>query len=80
MNRVTSFLDVQILIFACLHEHLFFFSLTCLHPKAVGRCFRLGGPNAESARAVQVCPGACSPGKFLISVSETRFPTFWGQF
>ena len=25
--------------------------------KAVGRCFRLGGPNAEGARTVQVGPG-----------------------
>ena len=25
-------------------------------------------------------PGACFPGKVLISDSETRFPAFWGQF
>ena len=37
--------------------------------KAVGRCFRLGGPSAEGVRTVQVGPGACSSGKFLISDS-----------
>ena len=48
--------------------------------KAVGRCFRLGGPSAKGARTVQVGRGACSPRTFLISDSETRFPAFWGEF
>ena len=36
-----------------------------LETKAVGRCFRLGGPNVEGARTVQVGPGTCSPGKIF---------------
>ena len=48
--------------------------------KAVGRCFRLGGPSAESARTVQMGPGACSRKIFDFWLSETRFPAFWGQF
>ena len=43
-----------------------------LDGKAVGRCFRLGGPSAEGARTVQVGPGACSPRKVLISDSLKR--------